>query len=239
MNSVLAIDTSGSSSHIALRLGDEYVERTVVGALSHDEELAASVHEVLEGARCDPVTLSDIVVGIGPGSFTGLRIGLAFAQGLALSSGAALSVASSLRGAGYSVRGRAAALVAFSDARRGEVFLGGWFDSNGKVSEFLSERIVPISEMVTVVNRCLQDAGLGGVVPAYVGDAGLVERSVLAETVSAPQGLARSLIGIFSGGGLESFRGAGAIAGITPRYLREVSAKSISERRAGTGNLGS
>jgi len=236
---VLAIDTSGSSSEIALRIGGEFFERSVVGALSHDEQLAASVQELLETAGCETRALSNIIVGIGPGSFTGLRIGLAFAQGLALSTGAPLSIVSSLKAAAFCARGRSGALVAFSDARRGEAFLGGWFDLNGKIREFLSERIVPISEVVTVVNRCVEDGGLGGTVPAYVGDVGLVGESVPAEIVSNPEGLARSLVALFSEGEHESFRGAGAISQITPRYLREVSAKSISERLLGSTNLGS
>lgn len=90
---ILAIDTStaactaalfdGSGSCIAKR--DELIGR------GHSERLAPILAELLEGRRAETV-----LVGVGPGSFTGIRVGIAAAHGLAIGWGASLAGMSSL-----------------------------------------------------------------------------------------------------------------------------------------------
>jgi hypothetical protein len=81
---LLAIDTSGSFCSIALRRGDGVtVERASSGEGDHFERLPDLVAETLRVGQLSACDLSAIVVGLGPGSFTGLRIGLSYAKGLA------------------------------------------------------------------------------------------------------------------------------------------------------------
>jgi tRNA threonylcarbamoyladenosine biosynthesis protein TsaB len=96
--------------------GETLGERT-----TRPQLLLADVEELLVAAGVDPSELTAIVVGTGPGSFTGTRIGLSFARGLAL--------ALDLPVAGVSTLDALAASIdcAFPivDARRGEVFVPG------------------------------------------------------------------------------------------------------------------
>jgi tRNA threonylcarbamoyladenosine biosynthesis protein TsaB len=92
----------------------------------HATRLLGLVDEVLDAADLELGAVGRIAVGVGPGSFTGLRIGIATARGLAQATAAELVGVSSLRAlaAGVAEAGRPVAAVV--DARRGEVFAGAW-----------------------------------------------------------------------------------------------------------------
>lgn len=82
---ILAIDTATRS--ISLALADErtlLAEFTWQSENNHTTELAPAVERMLTGAAVTPKDLTAVAVAIGPGSFTGVRIGLGFAKGLAL-----------------------------------------------------------------------------------------------------------------------------------------------------------
>jgi tRNA threonylcarbamoyl adenosine modification protein YeaZ len=90
---ILAFDTSSAACTAALFDGDgECVARAdeVIGR-GHAERLVPMLDELLDGRRAD-----SIVVGVGPGSFTGIRVAIAAAHGLAIGWGAELSGMSSL-----------------------------------------------------------------------------------------------------------------------------------------------
>jgi tRNA threonylcarbamoyl adenosine modification protein YeaZ len=80
MSKVLAIDTSTSRSCVAIIEGDKVVYSGFRdGATAHGPSLPALVQEALAVSDVD-----EVVVGMGPGPFTGLRVGIAFAQSFAL-----------------------------------------------------------------------------------------------------------------------------------------------------------
>jgi tRNA threonylcarbamoyl adenosine modification protein YeaZ len=80
MSRVLAIDTSTSRTSVAIIDGDSVLfSGYKVGATAHGPSLPALVQEGLAVSDVD-----EVVVGMGPGPFTGLRVGIAFAQSFAL-----------------------------------------------------------------------------------------------------------------------------------------------------------
>jgi tRNA threonylcarbamoyladenosine biosynthesis protein TsaB len=82
---LLAIDTSTRALSLALHDGEQIIaELTWKSANYHTVELSPSVVSMLRQAGIAPADLKAIAVALGPGSFTGLRIGLAVAKGLAL-----------------------------------------------------------------------------------------------------------------------------------------------------------
>ena len=80
---ILALDTSTSILSIALRTDKGYEERLVDGPFSHSEDLLPEIEKLLARFSLDISELSLIIVAKGPGSFTGLRIGMASAKGIA------------------------------------------------------------------------------------------------------------------------------------------------------------
>jgi tRNA threonylcarbamoyl adenosine modification protein YeaZ len=111
---ILAFDTATEAATSALVDDGEVVaERT-----SRAQTLLEDVDALLRQGGAHPRDLDALAVGIGPGSFTGVRIGLAVARGLALSLGVGGSGVSTLAALGAG----APEAVPVVDARRGEVF---------------------------------------------------------------------------------------------------------------------
>jgi len=83
---ILSIDTSGKFCSISIHLPDNINEKiNSIVPLSHSAELAQNVKKIINKYNVKIKELSFIVINIGPGSFTGLRIGLSFAKGLSYS----------------------------------------------------------------------------------------------------------------------------------------------------------
>ena len=81
---LLAIDTATQFISIALHDGQQMLaEQTWFSENHHTVELAPAVRALLAGAHLTPAELSALAVSIGPGSYTGLRIGVALAKGIA------------------------------------------------------------------------------------------------------------------------------------------------------------
>jgi tRNA threonylcarbamoyladenosine biosynthesis protein TsaB len=95
----------------------------------HGPLLLALAHELLEAAGLSFADVDRIAVGLGPGGFTGLRIGVATARALAQASGAELVGVSTLKALAAGAHpSPGQGVLAVVDARRGEVFAGGWRD---------------------------------------------------------------------------------------------------------------
>jgi tRNA threonylcarbamoyladenosine biosynthesis protein TsaB len=133
---VLGFDTATRATTVALLDSerDEAIERRddppPGSRPRHTTRLMALVVEVLDAAGADWTAVDRIAVGVGPGTFTGLRIGVATAHALARAREIDLVGVSTLRslarGAGVRELGAADSVVAVIDARRGEVFAAGW-----------------------------------------------------------------------------------------------------------------
>jgi tRNA threonylcarbamoyl adenosine modification protein YeaZ len=90
---ILAIDTSGTNAMVALGEADGTLitERRWVAGYRHGEELLTRIDEMLTTSATPMAELGGIVVGTGPGAFTGLRVGLATAKALARGLGVAIA----------------------------------------------------------------------------------------------------------------------------------------------------
>jgi tRNA threonylcarbamoyladenosine biosynthesis protein TsaB len=138
--SLLGMDTStAASAACVLRTDGEAFEATPdPAALSarpaHARELMPAVADVMERAGIGYRDLEAIAVGVGPGTFTGLRIGIATARALATANGLQLRPVSSLSAlaAGIETEARTASLLAVIDAKRGEVFAAEYAPGGGR-----------------------------------------------------------------------------------------------------------
>jgi tRNA threonylcarbamoyladenosine biosynthesis protein TsaB len=119
---ILGFDTATPATAVALLRGDEVVEARHDPAPGerpgHAQRLLELVAHVMDGTRWEEI--ERIAVGVGPGSFTGLRIGIATARALAQARRIPLVGVSSLEALAAGAEARRVAAVI--DARRGEVF---------------------------------------------------------------------------------------------------------------------
>ena len=123
---LLALDTTGPNGSAAL-----LEERRVVAEdrfeaqLNHSEKLLASLDRLLKNAGREIREVDGFAVAAGPGSFTGIRIGLATAKALAFASGRPVAAVSSLEALALKLRGAsepAGLLCPVTDAKKGEVY---------------------------------------------------------------------------------------------------------------------
>ena len=80
---IAAIEASTRSASVAITDGNKFVEITQDSQLTHSQTLLPQFKEVMSMAKVTHEMIDAIAVSIGPGSFTGLRIGLAMAKALA------------------------------------------------------------------------------------------------------------------------------------------------------------
>jgi len=140
----LAIDTSSNACSVALQVGDDVTHQHIVEPRAHTKILLPMITAVLAEAAVAVADLDAVLLGNGPGSFIGMRIGASVAQGLAFGAGINIVPVSSLATVAaevMAVRATDKVLVA-QDARMNEVYLGRYHaDSDGLPVASQSEQI--------------------------------------------------------------------------------------------------
>lgn len=177
----LAIDTTGENCSAALRLSDgsDRVLSDRIGR-GHAERLAPMVEALLAEALTTPTSLSRIGVTIGPGSFAGTRVGVAFARGLALACGADCIGISNLAALARQANWEGP-LAVLHDAKRGEVIVQLWHKGVARLPERLGvgdlpARIVELGGPECAVTGSgafllppgFSDLGIAGIDPAIL-----------------------------------------------------------------------
>ena len=119
---VLALDTTTELMAVAVRGAAGTVRIESDRGLQHGTELGPAISTALESASVAPDELELIVVGIGPGSFTGVRIGLATAMGLAAPHSVPLAGVSGLDALGWRYRTYPGLVVPAIDGRKQRVY---------------------------------------------------------------------------------------------------------------------
>ncbi len=149
---LLAIDTVTEACSVALLYKDEIRESYEVTPRGHSRRVLPMVEELLSQADLKPVQLDALVMDRGPGSFTGVRIGVSVVQGLAfaldlpvisISSLAALAQAQ----AAYRKQG-SEQVLAVIDARMGEVYWGYYQLNNGRMCLLAEEAVSPVASII-------------------------------------------------------------------------------------------
>jgi tRNA threonylcarbamoyladenosine biosynthesis protein TsaB len=165
---VLGFDTATPATVVGLRLADG---RTLQGRddpgtrqrPGHATRLLPLANDLLLEAQIDWPELERIAVGIGPGTFTGLRIGIATARGLAQSLGVELVGVSSLRALANGADKQARRVLAAIDARRGEVFLAAYGDGQELIApqSVSPDGLVELLESAAIDTQAEQWLALG------------------------------------------------------------------------------
>lgn len=186
---LLAIDTAAEACSVGVvadALGPSVTRTEVVGR-GHAERLMDMIAEVTAAADLPLATLERIVVTVGPGSFTGLRIGIAAARGLALVLGCPVVGIGTLPVHAEAARAVTGArpVLALIDARRGEVY-GQFFEADG--TERGPPRVASAAAFAAEVDADTMLAGSGAdAVAGLLADAGearVVHRSASPDIVA-------------------------------------------------------
>lgn len=140
---ILAMDTSTHVGSVAI------VEKTRVVTsryfdigMQHSKRLFAEIEQLCKLANCTVADLTAVAVTIGPGSFTGVRIGLAAAKGLCLVDDKPLITVSTLAALAAGIPFVAHPVCALLDARKNQVYAGLYDMSGGSPVEITPARAI-------------------------------------------------------------------------------------------------
>ena len=126
------MDTTTERGSVAIVCGGEVQgEVRLRSGIGHSTRLMPAIAFLLGGLEMKPSDIEGYAVTAGPGSFTGLRVGLSCVQGLALASGRPCLGLCTLDVLAARIAGAAPTIVAAMDAYRGEVY-AGVFESDGR-----------------------------------------------------------------------------------------------------------
>ena len=147
--SILAIDTATQVSSVAvLKEGRLLAELTMQGKLTHSETLLPHIEQVLKMAAVAKEELTGIAVSNGPGSFTGLRIGLAAAKAMSYVLGIPLVGVSTLQALAYQLPAPGVRVMCLLDAQKGNAYEESYRWENNSLQVVDSVQVAKITDIV-------------------------------------------------------------------------------------------
>jgi tRNA threonylcarbamoyladenosine biosynthesis protein TsaB len=234
---ILALDASHMTGSVAVTRGSETVHEIIFDASdTHSATLMPAVDRCLEAAGASIADMDLFVTVIGPGSFTGLRIGLATVKGFAALRRRPVAAVGTLEMAAAASRAEGGYAVPLIDARRGEVY-SAMYDVSG---ELPAARIDPFACAPRALAGRIAGAGLAGEI--FVCGSGLdgcraeLEETFPAGTLFASPGTPRPPASVAAA--LALARDAvpyEELAGLEPLYVRPPDAKLPSTARLRPG----
>lgn len=143
---ILAIDSSAITASAALTDGDKVLKSEFVNAgLTHSETLLPMIKRVLQGA--DISALDGIAITAGPGSFTGVRIGVATAKGIAFKNDIPCISVSTLEAIAHNFTNENCIVCAVMDARRMQFYNALFEIKNGRCIRLCNDRAIAIEDL--------------------------------------------------------------------------------------------
>lgn len=156
MTTILAVDTSTEACSVALQIGSECIAKYSEEPRSHSRLVMPMVQQVLAEAEIRVNQLDAIGVSIGPGSFTGLRIGFAAVQGMAYGADIPVVPVSTLELMVATYRrqenAQAGEIIALLDARMSEFNLGRYqLGDNHQVKALQTDQLVSAEQAIELL----------------------------------------------------------------------------------------
>ncbi len=145
----LAIDTSNQTLAVAVVDGQEVLGQSQTMAIkNHSTALMPAIDGLMQAVGMAPKELEQIVVAKGPGSYTGLRIGVTTAKTLAQTLNIPLIGVSSLKTVAANCVGVSQVIVPLFDARRQNVYAGAYQWHNGTLETRIKDQHISLSELL-------------------------------------------------------------------------------------------
>jgi tRNA threonylcarbamoyladenosine biosynthesis protein TsaB len=211
---VLGIDTATSIAGIAVVDNETVLAEARGASSSRSADVLVTIDDVCRRANVAPFALDAIAVGAGPGSFTGLRIGMATAKGIAFAAGRPLWAVSSLAAVAWDAH--VPIVCAVLDARRSEVFAGLYRDDVLVGEERVLLPAALAAWATTLAGEPVQYAG--DAIDAYPADLAALADSWLAPRT--PSGIAVAALALAG-------KRVDIVTSGTPTYIRPSEAEVL------------
>lgn len=224
---ILAMDTSSPVATVAIIEGDVLkAEYSINHQLTHSEKLMPMINDIMNVLKLNPTDLDLIAVSKGPGSFTGIRIGVATANTMAQALNIPVVGVDAIEAMAYGLFGYEGVIMPIMDAQRKRVYTGIYKFKNGKFETLKDVEVMGIEDFIELTEKYEK--------VALVGDGVEVFEEILREKshIEIPPGsvrLARASNVGFLAKSLYSASSEDKI--VRPMYLRKSQAEIQFEER--------
>ena len=172
---ILAIESSAITASVAIIDDDKIIaEYTINHKKTHSQTLLPMIDEICKMTEVTPDDLDVIAVSVGPGSFTGLRIGVATGKGIALAKDKPMVAVPTLEGLSYNLYGEEKIIVPIMDAKRKHVYSAIYTFKDNELVELRKTNLISIEDLVDELNDNYDDV-------IFLGDGIEVTREYFSE----------------------------------------------------------
>lgn len=193
---ILALESSAKAASVCLTedgvLVSQYFQNS---GLTHSRTLLKMAENMLANLGITVKDVDLIACAVGPGSFTGIRIGVAAAKGLAWGADLKLCGVSTLEAMAYCMQDREGSLICpVMDARRGQIYNALFTIQNGEVKRVCPDRAIAVSSLIDEIKVC-------GKMPVLIGDgaklcAAEFEKEGIGYSIPSPQLIMQAAFGV-------------------------------------------
>jgi tRNA threonylcarbamoyladenosine biosynthesis protein TsaB len=226
---ILGIETSTKTGSVAV-VSDRAViaQYSLNIEITHSERLMSTVDRVLQDTGIALSQLDGFAVATGPGSFTGLRIGVSTVKGLAFATGKPAAAVPTLFALAWNVPHAAHPVCPLLDARKNEVYAAVYTSDGSALRQTASEAVVPLSRLGDLVSGRAVFTGEAALL--YRGE---IERMFGERALFAPRSAilpAAAAVAEIGLGMIRTGRQAD-IDSLAPTYIRRPEAEVAWEKR--------
>ena len=218
---IFGTDTCCMAATAALVSEDVLIAQTVINhKKTHSQKMMPQIEEMFRAAEVTPQDVDAFAVAVGPGSFTGVRIGVATVKGMAQAFGKPCIAVSTLEALAFPSFFFGGLLAPILDARRGQVYNAVFKGGNDGMVRITEDRALSLDELLDELKRTGENV-------LFMGDGVPVHRETLVEVlgekaVFAPRITRLNLGGAVAELGLEKFRTGDTVEyrDLVPQYVR-------------------
>ncbi len=151
---ILAVDTSTKSCSVAVTKDDNLIsELLLASGQTHSIHLMAMVKQALKFAGIAIGEIDGYAVAGGPGTFTGLRIGLSTIKGLAAATGKPVVAISTLKALAFQAFAHTKMIYPMIDARRGEIYFAGYRQEKDRLIETIAPQAASARDFLSSATK--------------------------------------------------------------------------------------
>lgn len=145
---ILAVDTSATSASVCVAQENKVIgEFSINTSLTHSQTLVPMIEQVCTQTGIELDKIDAVAVNAGPGSFTGVRIGVAAVKGIAFSRNIPCVSVSTLESMAYNMLDSECIVCAVMDARCSQVYNALFKVSNGRVKRLVEDRALSLADL--------------------------------------------------------------------------------------------
>ena len=172
---ILSVDTSATAASVALSEEGKLIGETFINtSLTHSQTLIPMVEQLLNNTKTEISDIDAIAVNAGPGSFTGVRIGVAAVKGLAFANNIPCVSVSTLESMAYNFLSTDCIVCAVMDARCSQVYNALFEIKNGVVTRLCDDRALSLddlkNELLSVDGRIIISGDGTDITCKYIGN---------------------------------------------------------------------